>query len=165
MVVVKHGQGGEPLVGEAVEAVVLQGELSVAAFDAGGGPDEGFEAGREGGLDGTADGRVEPRERAGRGAGGGQSALADRANGAAFGGGPGSLRDVLEVACWCQGGVDRLAVPLPLALEIAADHGLYAYDAYLITCALQQRVPLLTLDRALALAAGDVGVSLKEVGE
>lgn len=56
-------------------------------------------------------------------------------------------------------------VPLPLALEIAADHGLYAYDAYLITCALQQRVPLLTLDRALAQVADDVGVSLKEVGE
>lgn len=34
---------------------------------------------------------------------------------------------------------------LTLALEIAAEHGLYAYDAYLITCALGQRAPLLTL--------------------
>lgn len=54
-------------------------------------------------------------------------------------------------------------VDLALSLEIAAEHGLYAYDAYLITCALAQRAPLLTLDRGLAQAAGAAGIQLMEL--
>ena len=54
-------------------------------------------------------------------------------------------------------------VDLALALEVAAEHGLYAYDAYLITCALGQRAPLLTLDRPLARAAAAAGVQLLDV--
>lgn len=49
------------------------------------------------------------------------------------------------------------------ALEIAAQHGIYAYDAYLIACAEKYRLPLLTLDRGLAAAARDRGTSLIEV--
>lgn len=56
-----------------------------------------------------------------------------------------------------------LEVDLAVALEIAAEHGLYAYDAYLITCALAQRAPLLTLDLGLAQAAAVAGVTLLEV--
>lgn len=52
---------------------------------------------------------------------------------------------------------------LALALEIAAEHGLYAYDAYLITCALAQRAPLLTLDQGLVRAASAAGVQLLEI--
>jgi len=46
-----------------------------------------------------------------------------------------------------------IEVDLALSLELAAEHALYAYDAYLFTCALQQRAPLRTLDSALARAA------------
>ena len=56
-----------------------------------------------------------------------------------------------------------LEVDLALALEIAAEHKLYAYDAYLITCALAQRSPLLTLDVALQRAAQAAGVQLVEL--
>ena len=51
-------------------------------------------------------------------------------------------------------------VDLALSLELAADHGLYAYDAYLRTCALQQRAPLLTLDAGLTRTAITLGINL-----
>lgn len=54
-------------------------------------------------------------------------------------------------------------VDLALALEISAEHGLSAYDAYLVVCALAQRAPLLTLDRGLRRAASDCGVEILEV--
>ena len=54
-------------------------------------------------------------------------------------------------------------VELDAALAIAAEHDLYAYDAYLITCALGQRLPLLTLDESQARAAVRAGVAIKEI--
>ena len=51
-------------------------------------------------------------------------------------------------------------VDLALSLELAAEHALYAYDAYLLTCALQHRAPLLTLDAALARTASAIGIDL-----
>lgn len=51
-------------------------------------------------------------------------------------------------------------VDLALSLELAAEHALYAYDAYLLTCALQHRSPLLTLDAALARTANAIGIDL-----
>jgi len=54
---------------------------------------------------------------------------------------------------------------LTLALEIATEHGLYAYDAYMITCALGQRAPLLTLDKSLGRAADAAGVQVVELPE
>lgn len=54
-------------------------------------------------------------------------------------------------------------VDLAIALEVASEHGLYAYDAYLITCALAQRAPLLTLDHGLERAATAAGVQILEV--
>ncbi len=54
-------------------------------------------------------------------------------------------------------------VDLTLALRIAAEHRIYAYDAYLIACAVVQRAPLLTLDRGLAHVAVKSGVELLEV--
>lgn len=53
-----------------------------------------------------------------------------------------------------------IEVDLALSLELAADHGLYAYDAYLLTCALQQRAPLLTLDAGLTRTATTLGINL-----
>lgn len=56
-------------------------------------------------------------------------------------------------------------VDLAMALRISAEYSLYAYDAYLIACALAQRAPLLTLDQGLARAAASSGVTLVEVPE
>lgn len=54
-------------------------------------------------------------------------------------------------------------VELEEALEIAADLGIYAYDAYLIRCALKYRSPLLSLDRGLIKAASEMKVDVLEV--
>lgn len=62
------------------------------------------------------------------------------------------------------------AIPLRLvevdvqrSLRLAVEHGLYAYDAHVLEAALVRRVPMLTLDRGLARAAGLAGVSMVEV--
>lgn len=54
-------------------------------------------------------------------------------------------------------------VELEEALEIAADLGIYAYDAYLIRCALKYRSPLLSLDRGLIKAASEMKADVLEV--
>lgn len=54
-------------------------------------------------------------------------------------------------------------VELEEALKIAADLGIYAYDAYLIRCALKYRSPLLSLDRGLIKAASEMKVDVLEV--
>jgi predicted nucleic acid-binding protein len=51
-------------------------------------------------------------------------------------------------------------VSLAEPLDLSAQHGVYAYDAYLLACARQQRSPLLTLDVALARVAEAIGVDL-----
>lgn len=62
------------------------------------------------------------------------------------------------------------AIPLRLvevdvlrAMRVAVEHGLYAYDAYVLEAALVRRVPLLTLDKGLAQAAQAAGVLMVEV--
>ena len=61
------------------------------------------------------------------------------------------------------------AIPLRLvevdvhrSLRLAVEHGLYAYDAYVLEAALVRRIPMLTLDQALTRAAGQAGVALVE---
>lgn len=54
-------------------------------------------------------------------------------------------------------------VDVSASLHVAAELGLYAYDAYVLTCARMQRAPLLTLDKELARAAHRAGVRLQEV--
>ncbi len=54
-------------------------------------------------------------------------------------------------------------IALARALEIAKDLDIYAYDAYVIACALQHRCPLLSLDQGLVYAAGRAGVNAMEV--
>lgn len=51
-------------------------------------------------------------------------------------------------------------VDLALSLDLAAEHSLDAYDAYLLTCALQHRAPLLTLDAGLIRTANTLGINL-----
>ncbi len=54
-------------------------------------------------------------------------------------------------------------VDLKQALEIVDRHKVYAYDAYMIACALNRGCPLLTLDSGLAYAAKAAGVEVWEV--
>lgn len=67
------------------------------------------------------------------------------------------------VAAYRRIPIRQQQVDLEGALEIASRLGLYAYDAYLLCCAMDCGAPLMTLDRALALAARSVGVDLWEV--
>jgi predicted nucleic acid-binding protein len=54
-------------------------------------------------------------------------------------------------------------VDLTASLMIAAEHRLYAYDAYLIECSRARRAALLTLDRALARVAARMAIEVVEV--
>ena len=53
-------------------------------------------------------------------------------------------------------------VDLTASLMIASKHRLYAYDAYLIECAIARRASLLTLDRALARVASKMMIAVVE---
>jgi len=54
-------------------------------------------------------------------------------------------------------------IDLDSAMQIASDHGLYAYDAYVVACAREQGCALITLDGSLARAAKQARVSVVEV--
>lgn len=56
-----------------------------------------------------------------------------------------------------------LDVELRQSLEIAAKLNIYAYDAYLIQCALKCKSPLLSLDRNLINSARQIGADILEV--
>jgi len=54
-------------------------------------------------------------------------------------------------------------VALVRALEVSTDLDIYAYDAYVIACALQHRCPVLSLDQGLVDAAARAGIATVEV--
>jgi predicted nucleic acid-binding protein len=54
-------------------------------------------------------------------------------------------------------------VDLEEAMEIAAAQSIYAYDAYVVACARQQRCRLVSLDRGLLNAATAAGIGVLEV--
>jgi len=54
-------------------------------------------------------------------------------------------------------------IALGEALELSAKHNIYAYDAYVIQCALKRKGPLLTLDQELCRAAQSAGAAVIEV--
>ncbi len=59
--------------------------------------------------------------------------------------------------------IRMVEVELTEALGLADQLKLYAYDAYLLTCAAQHKAPLLTLDRDLAAAATVLGLETVKV--
>jgi predicted nucleic acid-binding protein len=59
--------------------------------------------------------------------------------------------------------VELRRVDVDAALELAARHGIYAYDAYYLQCAASLRSPLLTLDQRLVRVAVAAGVRVMEV--
>jgi predicted nucleic acid-binding protein len=67
------------------------------------------------------------------------------------------------IAAYDQIPIRFVDVDLHDTLAIAAQLGLYAYDAYLIRCALRYDAPLLSLDRGLILAAQQAGAKVLEV--
>lgn len=54
-------------------------------------------------------------------------------------------------------------VELEETLSIANEHEIYAYDAYLVRCALKYNSALLTLDRKLAQVAQEMHINVIEV--
>ena len=54
-------------------------------------------------------------------------------------------------------------VDLVQALAIVEAHRIYAYDAYLLACAIRFASPLLTLDKALQKLAGSMGIKVLEI--
>lgn len=58
--------------------------------------------------------------------------------------------------------ISLVDVDLKQALEIVDKHKVYAYDAYMIACALNRNCPLLTLDGGLAYAAKAAGAEVWE---
>jgi predicted nucleic acid-binding protein len=54
-------------------------------------------------------------------------------------------------------------VELEDTLSIVSEHEIYAYDAYLIRCAIKFKTALLTLDRKLAQVAHKMNVAVVEV--
>ena len=61
--------------------------------------------------------------------------------------------------------VEYRTIDIRHALEIAAQHRIYAYDAYFLVCALQTRSPLLTLDRKMRAVAELLKIELINIGE
>jgi predicted nucleic acid-binding protein len=56
-------------------------------------------------------------------------------------------------------------VELDESLKLAAESNIYAYDAYLVRCALKYNAPLLSLDRGLVRVARAKGVDVIEVNK
>jgi predicted nucleic acid-binding protein len=54
-------------------------------------------------------------------------------------------------------------IELERALEVAHDLNLYAYDAYVLVCAIQHRCALLSLDQGLVSAAARAGINTVEI--
>jgi predicted nucleic acid-binding protein len=73
--------------------------------------------------------------------------------------------EVAQAAAATFEGIPIRLVPVDLAsaLELAHEHRLYAYDAYLLAVCLALRAPLLTLDQNLRKAAVAARIALIEV--
>lgn len=54
-------------------------------------------------------------------------------------------------------------VTLRQAVELSAQLGIYAYDAYVIACAVNHRAPIVTLDAGLAAKARELKLDVPEV--
>lgn len=67
------------------------------------------------------------------------------------------------VSAYCAIPITFLDVDMSQSLRVAAEHGIYAYDAYLVQCALQYDVSMISLDAGLVSAARQAGVRVLEV--
>jgi predicted nucleic acid-binding protein len=67
------------------------------------------------------------------------------------------------VEAYLQIPIKLVDVDLKQALSVVKQVRVYAYDAYLLVCAMQTRTPLLTLDQPLRSAAAHLGIEVLEV--
>ena len=58
---------------------------------------------------------------------------------------------------------EKIPIRFVEAIRISADRKIYAYDAFLIACARDQRCKLISLDKALLQASKDSGIQVVEV--
>lgn len=66
-------------------------------------------------------------------------------------------------AAFAQVPIDLANIDMPAALAMAGRHGIYAYDAYVMQSALEQRAELLTLDKRMRTIAPSEGITLRGV--
>ena len=69
----------------------------------------------------------------------------------------------LALAAYQQIPIRFLSVRLADALELSIQFNLYAYDAYVLNCALKNKSPLITLDGRLVKAARKAGIGILEI--
>ena len=67
------------------------------------------------------------------------------------------------IAAYKQIPIRFTEVELEESLEIAAAYGIFAYDAYLIRCAIKYKSALITLDQKLAQVAEAMNVTVVEI--
>jgi len=73
---------------------------------------------------------------------------------------PGEVLDVWEATR--QIPVKLMPINIEMALKIAVQFGIYAYDAYFLQCAIEQGWPLLTLDRKMKAIASKLNIEIME---
>lgn len=59
--------------------------------------------------------------------------------------------------------MEVVEVDLMAAVQLAGKHNIYAYDAYILQCAIENNIPLITLDKELAETARKENVQVIEV--
>jgi len=75
----------------------------------------------------------------------------------------GRLNDSEVLAAWKvtrEVPVQLVSVDIEKSLELALHHGIYAYDAYYLSCSLAHQRPLLTLDKRMRSVARTLNLSL-----
>ena len=58
--------------------------------------------------------------------------------------------------------VELATIDMRAALVMAGRHGIYAYDAYFLQCAIDSQCPLLTLDRGMRRVAAKINIHTVE---
>lgn len=59
--------------------------------------------------------------------------------------------------------IRRTPIRMDEAIELSGKYDLYAYDAYVLDCAIQYRTPLLSLDKKMEYVAKQLQIQLLEV--
>ncbi|MDD2921976.1 MAG: type II toxin-antitoxin system VapC family toxin [Anaerolineales bacterium] len=58
--------------------------------------------------------------------------------------------------------IEAIEINLKDAMQLAGKYDIYAYDAYILQCAIEHNIPLITLDKKLAEIAKKAGVQVIE---
>ena len=76
------------------------------------------------------------------------------------------IKDALQLLeAYAEIPIRLAAVGLKQAVELSARWNVYAYDAYVLACAINQRAPLLTLDSGLRERARELKLDISEAGK